>query len=235
LSCLSCPPTATPTSNAVISNLAEIFNSPTSSGWSYVTTPGRAMSPDGGRVFFDTRNALVPQDVNGTGDVYEWEDGKLYLISSGHDPSRSMFAGISESGADAFIMTAEGISPGDTDGSYDVYDARIPRPGDSPPAATPCEGAVCQGPPSVPQLLSPPASEAFNGAGNLTPAPASHAKPKSLTRAQKLARALKACRRGKNAHRRKKCERQARRKYGAKSAIARQAGGQAHHRNGRGN
>ncbi|MCL2770089.1 MAG: hypothetical protein FWD42_08290, partial [Solirubrobacterales bacterium] len=56
------------------------------------------------------------------------------------------------------------------DGTADVYDARVPRPGDNPPpAALPCEGAVCQGPPSVPQLLGAPASETFSGLGNVPP------------------------------------------------------------------
>lgn len=41
------------------------------------------VSADGSRVFFDSGDAVVPGDVNGTEDVYEWEDGHLYLISSG--------------------------------------------------------------------------------------------------------------------------------------------------------
>jgi hypothetical protein len=41
------------------------------------------MSDDGSYVFFDTDDALVPQDTNGTQDVYEWEDGHVYLISGG--------------------------------------------------------------------------------------------------------------------------------------------------------
>ena len=38
---------------------------------------------DGGRIFFETREALVPSDTNGQTDVYEYEQGHLYLISSG--------------------------------------------------------------------------------------------------------------------------------------------------------
>lgn len=230
LRCVSCPPKGTaPTGNAILSRVAYTFNFRGASGGEEEDTPGRSVSADGGRVFFETRMALVPQDVNGVGDVYEWENGSLFLISSGHSLQSSYMAGVSESGADAFIETSEGIAPGDTDGAYDVYDARIPRPGDNPPPeALPCEGAVCQGPPSVPNLLGLPASETFNGQGNLTPVLPRHVGGKSLTRAQKLARALKACRHGKHGRKRKRCERRALHRYATKAA------GNRHH-NGRGN
>jgi hypothetical protein len=41
------------------------------------------MSGDGEYVFFDTDDALVPQDTNGTQDVYEWEDALLCCSSKG--------------------------------------------------------------------------------------------------------------------------------------------------------
>jgi hypothetical protein len=89
------------------------------------------------------------------------------------------------------------LLPGDTDETYDVYDARIPRPGDDlPPVAVPCKDSVCQGPPSVPQLLAPPASETFNGAGNLAapvavkqPAKQIHEKKKKRKKRKKKHRA----------------------------------------------
>ena len=37
------------------------------------------------------------------------------------------------------------------------------------PTETPCSGEVCQGPPSVPQLLSPAASATFEGLGDIPP------------------------------------------------------------------
>jgi hypothetical protein len=234
LDCLSCPPNGVvPSSDAILSTNSMYSNSPSASGGTYVTDPGRSLSVDGSQVFFETREALVPQDTNGTSDVYEWEGGKLYLISSGHDAEPSHVVGVSESGGDAFFMTAEGIEPGDTDGSYDIYDARIPRPGDNPPEAIPCTGSVCQGPPSVPQLLGAPASAAFNGVGNPVPPPAPHIRPKSLTRTQKLARALKQCRRHASKRMRRRCERQARLKYKAKASRAHRA--ENRHHNGRGN
>jgi hypothetical protein len=182
----------------------------------------RSISEDGSRVFFDTSTPLVPADTNGVRDAYAWEDGVIHLISTGVSSRESFFGDNSPSGNDVFFSTAEGLSPGDTDEGYDVYDARIPRPGDQPiPAVVPCEGEVCQGPPSVPQLLSPPASEVFDGAGNLTtPAPSSsHSAPKPLTRAQKLTRALNACKRQKGVRKRAKCRSQAQKRYGAKAAA----------------
>jgi hypothetical protein len=50
------------------------------SGW---CSQSRYLSDDGGRVFFNCSDALVPQDINGAEDVYEWEaDGVVYLVSS---------------------------------------------------------------------------------------------------------------------------------------------------------
>ena len=149
---------------------------------------GSGMSADGDRIFFDSPDSMVPQDVNADSppqlcvenetclqgrDVYEWENGVVYLISTGKSPRNSYLLANSENGSDVFFATTEGLVPGDTDGAYDVYDARIPHPGDNPPeAAVPCEGSVCQGPPNVPSPLTPPASATFSGLGNPAPEPA---------------------------------------------------------------
>lgn len=183
LNCVSCPPKGqTPISNAIMSKLAFEDNAATeyeNNKTEFVANDGRGMNAEGSEVFFETQNALVPQDTNGVGDVYEWQEGKVSLISGGKEAKRSVFLGVSESGNDVFFATAEGIAAGDTDGAYDVYDAHVPQPGEKPVAAIPCEGAVCQGPPSVPNLLGQPASEAFSGPGNLTPTtpPAKQGKP----------------------------------------------------------
>jgi hypothetical protein len=180
LGCVSCAPAGvTPTGSAVISQPLTVEGD---------HDPGiveaRGISADGDRVFFDTPDPLVPQDTdtgsfaindNGTTvsqdrDVYEWENGVVYLISSGKSTHNSYFLDNSENGDDVFFATTEGLAPGDTDGGYDVYDARVPQPGDNPPpAAVPCEGAVCQGPPNVPSPLTPPASVTFSGLGNPAP------------------------------------------------------------------
>lgn len=174
LSCLSCPPPGeAPTGSASLSNAYAAGNL----GNTFADMTGsRGISEDGGRVFFDSPDALVSQDTNGQRDVYEWENGTLYLISTGISSSASYFGDNSPDGNDVFFGTAQGLDPGDTDEAYDVYDARVPRPGDRPPpAAVPCEGSVCQGPPSTPSLLASPSSETFSGPGNQTPPPAGKA------------------------------------------------------------
>ena len=188
LSCVSCAPAGvTPTSSAELSVLQANESSQTSAvdlDKEVGLVDERGISSDGDRIFFDTRDPLVPQASNGARNVYEWEDGTVYLLSSGKSPENSYFLDNSESGEDVFFATTEGLVPGDTDGAYDVYDARIPHPGDNlPPAAVPCEGSVCQGPPNVPLPLTPPASATFSGLGNIAPepmvTPAAKLKPKA--------------------------------------------------------
>ncbi len=227
LSCVSCPPAGVaPTGNAALSHAIPTLGSTEFAGF---ITGNRGVSEDGSRVFFDTPDPLVSQDTNGVRDVYEWDNGTLYLISTGVSQSESFFGDNSPSGNDVFFSTTEGLVSGDTDESYDVYDARVPRPGDQlPPSVVPCEGAVCQGPPSVPQLLSVPASAAFDGAGQVTPPPAGHSAVKGLTRkAASREQALRACKRGKNARKRAQCVREAHKRYGAKASSARQRGSQS--------
>lgn len=235
LTCISCPPKGVaPTGDAYISyndantdnreNDAEFFHrNGVGEGAPQSAVDTHALSADGSRIFFDTPSALVPQAVNGKRDVYEWENGKVFLISSGSAGENAYFLDSSESGGDVFFATSVGLVPGDTDDAYDVYDARIPRPGDSPiPQAVPCKGSVCQGPPSVPLLLGAPSSETFSGAGNLAPVvpTVTIKKAKSLSRAQKLAAALKTCRRKRGKEQRAVCEREARKRYRAKGSAS---------------
>ncbi|MHB8241304.1 MAG: hypothetical protein ACYDHN_04875 [Solirubrobacteraceae bacterium] len=176
LDCISCTPKGIPPTGGSLS-----YDQPETwdyefNGESHAINENHDLSADGNRVLFDTRDALVPQDTNGTEDVYEWEDGNVFLISTGISAQPSHLLDGNFDGGDAFFATAQGLAPGDTDGGYDVYDARIPHPGDNPPAsAVPCQGDVCQGPPSIASLLGAPASATFSGLGN--PAPAVTPKP----------------------------------------------------------
>jgi hypothetical protein len=197
---------------------------------------------DSGRLFFDSYDALVAQDVNGTGDVYEYEPagvgsctsasqgfrealgGCVGLISSGGSAEESAFMDATENGDEAFFLTAARLLPQDFDNSLDLYNARVctssspclPVPPVSPPACT--TGDSCKPAPSPqPTVFGPPPSATFSGVGNFAPSTAGVA-PRSLTRAQKLGRALRACHRKHSKHKRAACERQARRRYGARSA-----------------
>jgi hypothetical protein len=180
LSCVSCPGAGATPSGA---SLTKVFEprpefEPGSDGDTFGVNEPRDVSADGSRVFFQTADALVPQDTNGVGDVYEWENGTVFLVSSGIDSEPSELLDGSETGGDVFFASAQGLVPGDTDGGFDVYDARIPQPGDSPPvSAVPCQGDVCQGPPSVASLLGAPASATYSGLGNAAPSKVA-AKPK---------------------------------------------------------
>jgi hypothetical protein len=164
LTCVSCPPAGVVPSSAYFSHdllVSEVRKS---------LIANRGISDDGSRLFFDTSAGLVPQDVNGHRDVYEWENGSLLLISTGVSREDAIYGDNTPSGNDVIFSTSQNISPGDTDEAYDVYDARIPRPGDTlPPKSLPCSGDVCQGPPNVPVLFAPPASASFNGLGNQPP------------------------------------------------------------------
>jgi hypothetical protein len=134
----------------------------------------RYLSNDG-RVFFDSDGGLVPGDVNGSWDVYEYEPvgvggcssgvgsgsvvfkpesevsgvvegaGCVGLLSLGESSEESVLMDASESGGDVFFMTTAKLSPTDTDDSYDVYDAHE-CPGAVACAGVPVsEGSGCVG------------------------------------------------------------------------------------------
>ncbi|HEY5194101.1 MAG TPA: hypothetical protein VIJ39_09570 [Solirubrobacteraceae bacterium] len=200
---------------------------------------------NGGRLFFDSSDALVPRDTNGTWDVYEYEpeeqslgdctqadttfsaasEGCVGLISPGGSAEESSFVDASENGDEAFFLTASQLVPQDYDQALDLYDARActssspcltAPPANSPPCST---GDSCKPAPSAqPESFGAPSSETFSGAGNLLALPPkAKVKTKTLTRAQKLVRALKTCRQKKIERKRVTCERQARKRYAKKA------------------
>jgi hypothetical protein len=174
-----------------------------------------------GRVFFDSLDALVPEDINGVRDVYEYHEGQVHLISSGTSTGPSAFRDASADGTDVFFTTDQRLLPSDTSDSVSLYDAR--EAGGFPePTTAQCEGEGCRTPePGAPAFLAP-ASAAVTGFGNLTPptaAPQIAKKGPLLSRRQKLARALKACQRLRSRRKRLECQRRARRTYGAKAAV----------------
>lgn len=200
---------------------------------------------DSGRLLFNSHDALVPQDVNGTWDVYEYEppevgdctssntrfsksaDGCVGLISSGTALEESAFLDASETGADVFFLTSAQLSSQDRGTTIDIYDAHVCSAGAScfatPPVTPPvCDtGDSCKAAPSPqPAIFGSPASSTFTGTGNVTGSVSKSAvTQKGLTRAQKLARALKACKR-KKGKRRAACIRQAKARYAHKSSKA---------------
>ena len=233
LVCVSCNPSgAPPVSNAEFARSAPLTPA---------SAPVRAMTNEGAYVFFDTADALVPQDSNNTLDTYEWHEGKLTLISNGSDPAPSFLLGTSpyttptgetiEAG-NIFIGTHANLVPSqDTESQGNVFDARICLPEDPcipPPAGetAPCQDGSCQTPPAPPNDQTPN-SLTFQGAGNLLiqtpPPPPPPPKPTAAQlRAKQLVAALKLCRRKSNRRRRQSCERAAHRAYGAKASARKQ-------------
>jgi WD40-like Beta Propeller Repeat len=244
LACVSCNPTgARPVGPADVPSQGR----PMGAGENTFAHPFNAGAVrslfDGGRLFFDSGDALVPQDTNDNVDVYEFEPpgvgdcspmgvtfhagsgGCVGLISSGVAFGRSVFLEASGTGGDVFFTTAERLVPKDVDTAVDVYDAHECTPGS--PCASPdgtreeCGSAAsCRAAPSPqPSLYGAPSSSTFSGAGNLTPGLSEKAKPTvEEVRRKKLKKALKACRKLRRRSGRVACEHKARARYAVRSS-----------------
>jgi hypothetical protein len=133
----------------------------------------RALSANGKRVFFDSRDALALADTDGAPDAYQWEahgeggcgraGGCVNLISAGRLAGGASFLDASADGQDAFFLTTGSLVKADP-GAADVYDARVG--GGFAEAAPPlvCEGDSCQPLPSPP--VDPTLTTLLTGPGN---------------------------------------------------------------------
>ena len=142
---------------------------------------------DSGRLFFDSADGLVAQDVNRAEDVYEFEPGGLgscpgsaggqgcvALISSGQGAGDSDFVDASVTGDDVFFTTGQPLVAADVDPAVDMYDAHVCSAGApclpaSPVASPPCGSTdSCRAAQALqPGVFGVPASATFSGAGNL--------------------------------------------------------------------
>jgi hypothetical protein len=238
LSCVSCSPTGALAEGVIYLHASQPFQN----GAEDIGEPAEqvgGLSSDGSTVFFDATGQLLPAAVNtaeterthkeseehggGTepiGDVYEWHDGVLSLISTGTSGSSDRLIGSSPSGADVFFLSSSQLVGQDGGHAAVIYDARVAG-GFAAPAGPPApctSNAACRSMLATPPVPVAPASVSVSGAGNLAPVaeapPATTpTKPKPLTRVQQLSKALKACRKLKGA-KRKSCEKQAHHKYG---------------------
>lgn len=125
----------------------------------------RALSADGSRLFFDSRDDLSEKDTNSAVDVYQWEamgvgscarsPGCVNLISSGRESAGgASFIDASADGSDVFFITNEALVNADP-GSIDLYDARVD--GGIPEAQEPidCIADACQVLPGEPDDPTP--------------------------------------------------------------------------------
>ncbi len=166
LSCVSCNPNGTRPLGASRIPGGTDFGS---GGAGQAVYQSRVLSEDGSRVFFDSRDALVPADTNGKQDVYEYENGQPYLISGGTSGEESSFVDASATGSDVFFITSQALVAQDTDTLVDLYDARVGGGLSSPPPPVPpCGGEGCLPPPSEQPTFSLGASATFTGGGNLS-------------------------------------------------------------------
>jgi hypothetical protein len=246
LVCASCDPSgARPIARALVPPSPHAIEGLVLLGnFAWQQEPGSRSLFDGGRLFFDSGDALVPQDTNGNTDVYEYEPagvggctatdptfnpaagGCTGLISSGRAAGESLFMEASATGSDVFFTTAERLVRKDTDTAVDVYDAHectalAPCASEATPPKE-CESAAeCRlAPTPPPGIFGSGPTESLVGNGNALPVP-TVIKPKTAAqlRAEKLAKLLEVCRK-KYPHskkRRSRCERAARRVYGPKA------------------
>jgi hypothetical protein len=155
------------------------------------TTPTSSLTIDeNGDVLFQSLAALTEQAYPGGRNVYEYQDGEVFLISPGdeavafkREPGESRMLGISLSGSSVFFSSPEQLLPQDTDTALNWYDAQE-KGGFGAPATVPgCSGEACQGATSVaPSLPGAPKTALTPGGGNLAPSPPPSApavKPKS--------------------------------------------------------
>jgi hypothetical protein len=133
----------------------------------------RALTVDGARLFFDSRDPLVATDTNNDWDVYQWEargagdcvrsGGCIALISSGRAEGGASFVDASSDGADVFFLTDGSLVASDP-GSVDLYDARIGGGFPVAPEPIPCQGNACQSLP--PEPTDPSLATLIPGLGN---------------------------------------------------------------------
>jgi hypothetical protein len=111
---------------------------------------------DDGRVFFNSTGPLAPRDLDEREDAYEWENGKINLISTGLSHFDSVLLSATADGTDAYFFTRDTLNAQDQNRELvKIYDARE-------------GGGFPYSPPTVPCK----ASDECHGAGTESPAPA---------------------------------------------------------------
>jgi hypothetical protein len=208
LKCASCPTTGARAMLGVETSLRATEMVP----YTNMDSKTNFFSREGRYAFFNTQEALLPQDTNGTTDAYEYDTitGQVSLLSSGTGEAPSWFVDASADGRNVFIITRQQLSRWDPDKLVDLYDARVDGGLPEPPVpAAGCTEDACQGIPSTPPTFS--TASAFTGLGNPTFSGSVRMKPKPRSLAR-LRRALQRCKK-KSKHKRTRCERAARKRY----------------------
>jgi hypothetical protein len=170
LVCISCGPDGVPPLGDSFLSAPRNSNVPVQagSGVAQLIEPPTNITVDNRRVFFESRNALAPQDQNGQTDVYEWTDGAAHLISSGTGLD-ARFVIATASGDDAFFITKNDLTwQARSSNLRAIYDARVGGGFPQPVVPPRCEeDRTCQGPGSPPPPPPLIGSVAFDGDGNV--------------------------------------------------------------------
>ncbi len=168
LTCVSCPPPGVDISGDAS------FGSASGGAYGPLGVP---MSADASQIFFTTPDPLSPQDVNtdappsgpfgvpANRDVYEWEDGQVFLISDGRSAGTTL-GSTTPSGDDVTFGTGGRLVPQDVDDFTDIYNARVGGGIPTQQNPPPCQGDACKPPPTTPPPDTTPGSNGFVGPGN---------------------------------------------------------------------
>jgi hypothetical protein len=178
LSCVSCNPSG-----------SRPLGPTTVPGWTNGFEGPRFLSDNGSRFFFESFDSLLPADVNGKLDVYEFErpgegscsetntnydpvsSGCHFLVSSGKSSDESFLIDASENGNDVFFSTRQSLVGWDVNENYDVYDGRVDGGFAEPVTPEPSckdEAGCLSTAMTAPSLLAP-LTPAFSGPGNPKP------------------------------------------------------------------
>jgi Tol biopolymer transport system component len=143
----------------------------------------RSADRHGERIFFQSNDEVLPQDINGKADVYEFDatSNTTSLISTGESPAPALLGSNSADGRDVFFTSADSLRPNDQNvGAPKLFDARIGGGFPEPPPPPACEGEGCRGAASTKPADVAPATPSFAGPGNQKPK-----KPKKKPRKHK--------------------------------------------------
>jgi hypothetical protein len=120
---------------------------------------------DDGKVIFTSGDPLALRDSNGHRDVYQWEDGRVDLVSTGTGKYDSGLFSASDDGSDVYFFTHDTLVSTDLNAQLvKLYDARTDGGFPQLPPPVPCQASdECHGPGT--QVPPPPAVGTYVGTG----------------------------------------------------------------------
>lgn len=125
----------------------------------------RTMSEDGARLFFESRDAVLPQASSPFRKIFEYADGRISPISPMNGRTEANFLDASVSGDHVFFNTFDAPVPNSNAGDYAILDAHVDG-GFPAPRRVRCEGPSCQGDQSGAPPLGEIGSRALSAPGN---------------------------------------------------------------------